>query len=175
MNELLKNIIRYFAFLGIQVFVLFQVRPLHQFIVPYVYYVFILWLPFSVPRISLTLLGFWLGLSLDYFTHTPGLHAAACTLIAYVRPWLIEMLIFREGDEKNYLEPSTVSMGWAPYTTYVIVLTLLHHILLIFLEWIQFGSFSNWSFRLILFQQFLPLGLQLSLLCVGFTFLFRTV
>ena len=86
MNELLKNIIRYFAFLGIQVFVLFQVRPLHQFIVPYVYYVFILWLPFSVPRISLTLLGFWLGLSLDYFTHTPGLHAAACTLIAYVRP-----------------------------------------------------------------------------------------
>ena len=57
-------------------------------------------------------------------------------------PWLIEMLIFREGDEKNYLEPSTVSMGWAPYTTYVIVLTLLHHILLIFLEWIQFGSFG---------------------------------
>jgi hypothetical protein len=32
-------------------------------------------------------------------------------------------------------------MGWAPYATYVVVLTLLHHGYLVFLEWMQFGSF----------------------------------
>ena len=35
-------------------------------------------------------------------------------------------------------------MGWAPYTTYVVILTLLHHIYLVLLEWVQFASF--WYF-----------------------------
>ena len=82
-----------------------------------------------------------LQLPLDYFLNTPGLHAAPCVLIAYVRPFLINMLISNEGAEQNYASPSIVSMGWAPYATYVLVLTLLHHGYLVFLEWMQFGSF----------------------------------
>jgi hypothetical protein len=31
-------------------------------------------------------------------------------------------------------------MGWAPYATYVLVLTFLHHAYLVFLEWMSFGS-----------------------------------
>jgi hypothetical protein len=90
---------------------------------------------------SLTFIGFIFGLSLDYFVKTPGLHAAACTLIAYVRPFVIGMLISQEGADKNYIAPSIVSMGWAPYATYVIVLTLLHHTYLVLLEWMNFGTF----------------------------------
>ena len=115
MSELLKNIIRFILF--------------------------ILWLPFSLSRMSLTFIGFIFGLSLDYFVKTPGLHAAACTLIAYVRPFVIGMLISQEGADKNYIAPSIVSMGWAPYATYVIVLTLLHHTYLVLLEWMNFGTF----------------------------------
>ena len=59
--------------------------------------------------------------------HTPGLHAAACVLIAYLRPFVVNMLISQEGADKNYLSPSITSMGWAPYFTYVFVLTLFHH------------------------------------------------
>jgi hypothetical protein len=90
---------------------------------------------------SLTFIGFIFGLSLDYFVKTPGLHAAACTLIAYIRPFVIGMLISQEGADKNYIAPSIVSMGWAPYATYVIVLTLLHHTYLVLLEWMNFGTF----------------------------------
>lgn len=144
MNDLLRNSLRFALFIGVQVFVLFQVKPLHQFIVPYVYFLYILWLPFRMTQVSLTLLGFLLGITLDYFTKTPGLHAAPCTLVAYVRPWLISMLIFKEGDEKNFREPSVTSMGAFPYATYVLILTLLHHVFLVFLEWIQFGNF--WFF-----------------------------
>ena len=42
MSKLLKNIIRYILFIFVQVFVLFQVNPLHQFIVPYLYFLYIL-------------------------------------------------------------------------------------------------------------------------------------
>jgi rod shape-determining protein MreD len=144
MSDLLKNTIRFFLFILVQVFILFKMPPLHRYITPYLYYLYILWLPFSMPRISLTLIGFLYGLSLDYFTHTPGLHAAACTLIAYLRPFVINLLISQEGADKNYGSPSITSMGWAPYGTYVFVLTLFHHIYLVFLEWMSFGSF--WYF-----------------------------
>jgi rod shape-determining protein MreD len=141
MSELLKNIIRFSLFILVQVFVLFQIRPLHQFIVPYLYFLYILWLPFNTPRLGLTFTGFVFGLVLDYFTKTPGLHAAACTLIAYVRPFLVNILISQEGADQNYKSPSVTSMGFAPYATYVIILTLLHHTYLVLLEWLSFGDF----------------------------------
>lgn len=141
MSKLLKNILRFVLFIFVQVFVLFQVNPLHQFIVPYLYFLYILWLPFNTPRISLTFIGFVFGLSLDYFTKTPGLHAAPCALIAYLRPFLVNILIRQEGAEQNYASPSVTSMGFVPYITYVFILTLIHNGYLVFLEWIQFGSF----------------------------------
>ncbi|MBC7850041.1 MAG: rod shape-determining protein MreD [Chitinophagaceae bacterium] len=141
MSEFVKNIIRFTLFILVQVFVLFQVKPLHQFIVPYLYFLYILWLPFNTPRLGLTFTGFVFGLTLDYFTQTPGLHAAACTLIAYVRPFLVNILISQAGADQNYKSPSVTSMGLAPYATYVVILTLLHHTYLVFLEWLEFGSF----------------------------------
>jgi rod shape-determining protein MreD len=141
MSELLKNIIRFILFILVQVFILSHMPPLHRFVTPYLYYLYILWLPFGLSRMTITFIGFVFGLCLDYFLKTPGLHAAACTLIAYVRPFVIGMLISQEGADKNYIAPSFVSMGWAPYGTYVLVLTVLHHSYLVLLEWMTFGSF----------------------------------
>jgi rod shape-determining protein MreD len=141
MSNLVKNTIRFILFIVVQVYVLFQVDPLHQFIVPYLYFLFLLWLPFNMPRMSLTIIGFVFGLTLDYFAKTPGLHAAPCILIAYLRPFLINILIRKEGSEQNYRSPSVTSMGFAPYATYVIILTIVHNGYLVFLEWLHFGSF----------------------------------
>ena len=68
MSNLLKNIIRFFLFILVQVYILNQIPPLHQFIVPYLYFLFILWLPFNINRFALLLISFVFGLSLDYFT-----------------------------------------------------------------------------------------------------------
>jgi len=162
MSELLKNTIRFILFILIQVFILFKMPPLHRFVSPYLYYLFILWLPFSLSRISLTLVGFFFGLCLDYFTKNPGLHAAACTLIAYVRPFVIGLLISQEGADKNYVAPSIVSMGWAPYATYVLVLTLLHHSYLFLLQWLNPGG-------LVLFLGKLIASTAISLLLILLT------
>jgi hypothetical protein len=141
MSDLVRNTIRFVLFILVQYYVLFQIRPLHEFVVPYIYYLYVLWLPFSMGRMSLMLVSFLFGLTLDYFTQTPGLHAAACVMIAYLRGFVVNILIPQEGAEQNYKSPSPVSMGWAPYAVYVLVLTLLHHIYLVLLEWLQFGSF----------------------------------
>lgn len=144
MNDLLKNIFRFFAFILVQVYVLHKIPPLHQFIVPYLYFLYVLWLPFSLGRTWLMIVAFIYGLSLDYFLLTPGLHAAACVLIAYVRPFLVNILIRQEGAEQSYGAPSIHSMGLAPYSLFVLILTLLHHGYLVFLEWMDFGNF--WYF-----------------------------
>lgn len=141
MSHLVKNTIRFICFILLQVYVLNQIPPLHQFVTPYLYFLFILWLPFSTPRFVLLLVSFVLGLTLDYFVGRPGLHAAPCVLIAYLRPFLINLLISQEGAELNYAEPSIKSLGLAPYSLYVLVFTFIHHFYLVLLEWLHFGDF----------------------------------
>ena len=141
MSNLLKNIIRFVLFILFQVYILDQIPPLHQFIVPYLYFLFILWLPFNMNRFWLLVVSFIFGLTLDYFTGTYGLHAAPCVLIAYIRPFLLNLLIPKDTSEQSYVEPGRKSMGWAPYALYVGILSFVHHFYLVLIEWLQFGSF----------------------------------
>jgi cell shape-determining protein MreD len=142
MNNLIKNIIRFILFLLIQVVILNEVPPIHQFITPYIYFLFILWLPFGTSRISLTILGFVVGYTLDLFTNTPGLHAAACSLMGYLRPTILNLLLAQEASEEISREPSIGTMGWGPYFIYIFILTFIHHFYLVLLEWLQFGNFT---------------------------------
>lgn len=131
-------------FILVQALVLNNMHPLHRFITPYVYFLFILWMPFKTGKSSLLIISFLLGLSLDLFLRTPGLHAAPCVLIAYIRPFIINLLVPKETKELSLGSPSRTTMGFAPYALYTVVLTLVHHIYLVLLEWMQFGSF--WYF-----------------------------
>lgn len=149
MSDFLRNIIRFAVFILVQVYILNRIPHLHRFISPYIYFLFILWLPFSVSRQWLLVIGFFTGLTLDYFTVTPGLHAAACLLIAYVRPIMIALLTPKDSSEFNYREPSPKSMQWTPYIVYVVVLTLLHHTYMVFLEWLSTGNFLDFIIKVI--------------------------
>lgn len=149
MSSPIKYIIRLIILLAVQIYVLDKIPHLHRFITPYLYYVFILWLPFSISRQWLLIFGFLTGLIYDYFTMTPGLHAAACTLVAYVRPFVISVLTPRESSEFNYREPSPRAMQWTPYAIYVLVLTLFHHGYLVLLEWLSFGTFLDFIVKVI--------------------------
>jgi hypothetical protein len=148
-SDFLRNILRLAVFILIQHFVLNKIPHLHKFITPYIYYLFILWLPFSISRLFLLVTGFITGMILDYFMNTPGLHAAACVLIAYVRPFTISVLAPKESSGFNYREPSPRGMQWTPYMVYVFILTLLHHGYMVFLEWLSFGSFLDFVIKVI--------------------------
>jgi rod shape-determining protein MreD len=152
MSEPVKQIFRFILFILVQGVILNHMPPLYQFsqyITPYLYFLFILWMPFRTTRSSLLFAGFFTGLALDFFTKTPGLHAAVCVLIAYIRPFLIELLVPRETKELSLGSPSRTTMGTAPYIVYVVVLTLFHNAYLVFLEWMQFGSFSYFALKVL--------------------------
>jgi rod shape-determining protein MreD len=126
------------------VLVLNKVPPLkglNHLVVPYLYFLYILWLPFQINRFLLMIIGFVFGLTLDYFVGYPGLHAAPCILIAYLRPYLLNLLIPQETTEQSYIEPSVKSLGGASYSLYIILLTFIHNFYLTLIEWLQFGNF----------------------------------
>lgn len=148
MSDLLRNIVRFALFILVQVYLLNKLH-LHQYIIPYIYYLFILWLPFSVSRINLLIIGFITGLTLDYFSMQIGVHAAACTLIAYIRPFVVNILSQKETSGFNYREPSPKAMGWTPYMVYVLILTIFHHAYMTFLQWLQFGTFMGFLIKIV--------------------------
>ncbi|MEO7265826.1 MAG: rod shape-determining protein MreD [Ferruginibacter sp.] len=140
MSSLVKNIIRFVLFIFFQVFVLDKIM-LHQMVTPYLYFLFILWLPFNINRTWLMIIAFITGFTIDSFRHNPGFHAAACVLLAYFRPFLINILIPKEASETNYEEPSVKSLGGIPaYLFYIGFLTFLHNAWLFLLEAWQFGN-----------------------------------
>ncbi len=140
MSILVKNILRAILFIFVQVYVLDRIH-LHQMVTPYLYFLFVLWLPFRINRTWLMLIAFAYGFIFDSFRHNPGFHAAACVLIAYVRPFLVNIFIPQEGADTNFEEPSFKSMGgfW-PYVIFTGVLCLLHNAWLFLLEAWQFGN-----------------------------------
>jgi len=149
LSDLLRNIIRFMLFILVQVYVLNTIPHLHRFIVPYIYFLFILWLPFNVSRMTLLIVGFLTGITLDFFMMTPGLHAAACVLIAYLRPFVISILSPKDASGFNYGEPSPKAMGWTPYLVYTFILTVFHHSYMVLLEWLSFGSFLSFLIKVI--------------------------
>lgn len=150
MSTLVKNIIRFALFIFLQVFVLNQIPPLHQLVTPYLYLLFILWLPFKMGRRMQMILAFSLGFVLDSFTKSYGLHSVPCVLIAYLRPFLINLLMTRESAESNYNEPSIRSMGFTPYFTYVTILVFIHHTVLFFLQALQTGGYFYFIIKALL-------------------------
>ena len=162
MSTLVKNIIRFIILILVQVYVLDRIH-LHQMVTPYIYFLFILWMPFQLGRTAQMLIAFALGFTLDSFRHNPGFHAAACVMIAYFRPFLINILIPQEGADSNYEEPSARSMGgFMPYLVYAGVLTFIHHGWLFLLEAWQFGNF--WYF---LVKTLLSTAISLLLIIVA--------
>ena len=140
MKYFFKYAIRLAVFILAQVYVLNQIPALHAYITPSLYFLFILWLPFTISRGGLLLVSFITGMVLDFFMKTPGLHAAPCVLIGYLRPFFINILMPQQGGEFNYREPSALSLGLVQYMIYVALLTFFHHFYLFTLEAFQFGD-----------------------------------
>ena len=140
MRNFIKYTGRMVIFILAQVYVLNQIPTLHAYITPSIYFLFIIWLPFTISRGTLLLVSFITGLLLDFFMKTPGLHAAPCVLIGYLRPFFINVLMPQQGAEFNYREPSALSLGALQYMIYVAILTFFHHLYLFTLEAFQFGD-----------------------------------
>ena len=95
-----RNIIRFLILILFQVLVLDNIL-LNGYLNPYFYVLFIILMPFETPRWLLLISGFLLGLSVDLFENTLGMHAAATVFMALVRPWVLSIFAPRDGYEPD--------------------------------------------------------------------------
>jgi len=147
MLTVIQNIVSFVILVLAQVLVLNNIQFL-GFINPYIYILFLISLPVRLPRWATLLLGFAIGLLIDAFSNTFGMHAFASVLIAYARSFIIQL--FTSIDEGNNPTPSFHSFGVGAYIKYVFVMVFLHHSALFFLEAFSFSHFWLVLFKTIL-------------------------
>lgn len=143
----LQNMLRFILLLLAQVFILNNIRFL-GFINPYIYVLFIFLLPVKFPRWISLLLAFVLGLMLDVFSNTYGIHAFTSVLIAFLRNPVINM--YTSIEEGANPTPSFYTFGVVPFIKYVSTLVILHHSVLLFLEVFSFDGFGDTLIRIVL-------------------------
>lgn len=137
----MKNIVEsLFWFIGL---VLLQVLLLNNIqiagvINPFLYIYFIIALPIHTNRISLVFIGFALGLVIDVFSNTWGIHAMATTLIAFLRPYIFRVVSTQEELDK--VMPRFRTMG-VNYVKYIVLMVFIHHLFLFLLEAFSFQYF----------------------------------
>ena len=164
MSRVAINIIRFFVLVFLQVFLLKNIT-LYNLSTPYLYILFILLLPFETPNIVLFAVSFILGLTIDAFYDTPGLHAASCVMLAFVRILFISITVQKEGFD-NEPEPTMSNMGFRWFFTYTLILTLFHHFFLFNLEVFRFSEIPYTLSRFVLSSIFTVF----LMLLIGFLF-----
>lgn len=151
-RTIIVNLLRFITVVFIQVFLLKNIS-VYDMPPPYFYILFILLLPFDVPNVLLFALAFILGLTIDAFYDTPGLHAGACVLLAFVRILFISITVQKEGFD-NEPEPTLSIMGFRWFLTYAAVLTVIHHFFLFNLEAFSLSQFESTISRVLLSSLF---------------------
>lgn len=147
MSIYLRNIIRFIFLVLIQVLLLNKI-PLRWWTAPgslppytpFIYPLFLLLLPLSTPVWVMLLSGFALGITVDTFMDTGGMHAATCVLVAFLRTRILTTLLPKRLSEYQNTAPNIKSMGWTPFLTYSVVLLAIHHIVYYITEIWNFQS-----------------------------------
>lgn len=138
-KRLVGNIIRFILLAFAQIYIFNKIQ-VSGYINPQVYVLFILMLPFEISGFWLLTFAFSMGLTIDYFQHTPGMHAAASVIMAFLRPGIIR-LVGNKDDVEPWQYPNVRDAGSLWFMTYTIILVFIHHFFLFYLEVFRFSEF----------------------------------
>lgn len=116
---------------------------------PYLYVMFILVLPFGMPKTIVMIFALITGITVGVFTNNAGLHASACITLALARPAVLKLLAPREGYEAE-TAPTISDMGFKWFLIYSLILVFIHHFVLFFLEVFRFSEFLTTLARVLL-------------------------
>ncbi len=115
---------------------------------PFLYIYVILKFHSEVSRNQILIWGFFLGLTVDMFSNTVGMNAAATVFLAFMQPTLLRFFTVR--DNFDLYKPSAKAMGSAPFARYLITGIIFHHSVLVGLEYFSFLSIKEMLLRMVL-------------------------
>jgi len=129
-NEVLVNIVRFVVLVLVQVLILNHINFL-GYINPYLYPLFILVFPLTGNKGALIFISFILGLTIDLFDNSGGIHAAACVFIAWIRPIVLKYS-FGVSYQLNTLKISAAPLS--KQIVYILSMVMFHHLVLFSME-----------------------------------------
>lgn len=127
-NLVLNNIFRFLGLVALQVLILKRIglgwdnaQYLHVLLYP----LFILLLPLRTPKPAVMLLAFLLGITIDIFYDSPGIHASASVFIGFARSFVLKQLEPRGGYNVNF-SPTRQRMGIEWFLRYASIMMAAH-------------------------------------------------
>ncbi len=144
-NLILRNALRFILLVFLQVLVFNHIQ-LDSFYIPQIYILFILLLPFETPKWLMLSLAFLLGLCIDMFTYTVGLHTSACTLIGFLAP-LVQNMVTTKQEYEPGMQPGIRGLGFKWFLSYTLILVSIHHLVVYFLDAFRFTDVWVTLFR----------------------------
>lgn len=93
---------------------------------PYIYVLCLLMMPITLPHSADMIIGAVVGLIMDVFCNSMGVHTASCILLMFVRPYLLGAII-NDKDRLNE-QISLRTMGMEAFIKYTVILVLIHHL-----------------------------------------------
>lgn len=131
-REIASSVFLFLLYLILQI-LLVRNLVLFDYAFCFVYIACILLLPNETSLTLLLVIAFVTGIIVDTFYDTLGMHAAASVLMAYCRPLIVRAQIDVPGLETR-IEFSLKQLGVWPFFRYVLILALIHHSALFFIE-----------------------------------------
>ena len=120
-----KQFVRYIIVMLLQV-LLFDQLQLWGVCHPYIYILCLLMMPINLPNIVEMLVGALVGLVMDVFCNSLGVHMAACILIMFIRPYLVGSIVNDKDRLKEQM--SLRAIGMEQLFRYVLTMVLIHHL-----------------------------------------------
>lgn len=136
MNNPFKMASLFIFLLFLQVFVLNNILFL-GYINPYLYITFVFLYPLKSNRIPFLFFSFLLGLFIDFFSDSGGIHAFSILFIAYIRLFFVRLYFRKTETDYSFFNLNSESFG--KIFNYVVTLTVIHHFI--------YFSFANFSFQ----------------------------
>lgn len=148
MNKKIQHyLVWFFGLLFLQVVILNNLNA-SRYVFPYAYLLFLFILPKSIPKWLLLLIGFALGSVVDVYIHSYGTHAFACTVIAFIRPFLLATVAPKDfASDKSII--SIYDIGFQKYLIYGGVLVVIHHLFVFLIDELRIDSVGTFIKQLI--------------------------
>jgi hypothetical protein len=149
-SALFMNIFRFILLLTVQIIIFNNINFL-GYISPYPYLLFIILYPVNGNKYGLLLASFLLGIILDIFSNSGGIHTTASIILAYYRPYLFK---FSFGISYEYQTVRLNDVLTPERFSFILLSVLIHHIILFVLESFQISFFWDILLRILLSTTF---------------------
>lgn len=136
MNNSVRLIFLFFGLLFLQVFILNNIYFLGH-INPYLYIAFVFLYPLKESRIPFLFYTFLLGIGVDFFSDSGGIHTFSILIIAYARLFFVKLYFRKIATDYAFFKLKSEPFG--KRFNYVVTLTLIHHLI--------YFSFANFSLQ----------------------------